>query len=124
MLSPRVLPDHEQASQFVAEWLLIRRKPRRGRVPGYRATPMRAYELFAERAMKERSLVDRCRLLKLDEWVGLPMSDPATCEQHLRNALLLPLGLTNRYIGFESRPASVEAESRPRGQMAGRQWAD
>ena len=71
---------------------------------------MRAYALFAQRAANERSLVDRCWLVKLDEWGGLPMNDPATCEQHLRKALVTPLGLADRYVGFESQPANIEAE--------------
>ena len=71
---------------------------------------MLAYGLFAKRAANELSLVDRCRLVKLDEWGGLPMNDPATCEQHLRNTLVTPLAMADRYIGFESRPVNVEVE--------------
>lgn len=112
MLRPRVFPDHERASQHVAEWLVehLRHKPNAVVCLATGATPMRAYTLFAERAVNERSLVDRCRLVKLDEWGGLPMDDPATCEQHLRSTLVAPLRMTDRYIGFESQPANAEAE--------------
>jgi galactosamine-6-phosphate isomerase len=112
MLRPRVFPDHERASQFVAGWLVehLRRKPISVICLATGATPMRAYELFAQRGVNEPSLVDRCRLVKLDEWGGLPMNDPATCEQHLRNTLVDPLGMADRYIGFESQPANAEAE--------------
>ena len=112
MLTPCVFPDHEQASQFAADWLVeqLRRKPNSVICLATVATPMRAYALFAERAVIEPSLVDRCWLLKLDEWGGLPMNDPATCEQHLRNTLVTPLRMADRYIGFESQPANGEAE--------------
>lgn len=112
MLRPRVFPDHERASQFAADWLAkhLREKPDSIICLAAGATPMRTYQLFAEHAGREPLLVDRCRLLKLDEWGGLPVDDPATCEQHLRNVLVTPLGLAGRYIGFESQPPNAEAE--------------
>jgi len=121
MLRPSVFPDHERASQFAADWLVehLREKPSSVICLATGATPMRAYALFAQRAANERSLVDRCWLVKLDEWGGLPMNDPATCEQHLRDALIVPLGLADRYFGFESQPANIEAEC---GRVA--KWLD
>jgi putative deaminase/isomerase len=112
MLRPSVFPDHERASQFAADWLVehLRVKPNSVICLATGATPMRAYALFAEQATKEPSLVDRCRLVKLDEWGGLPMNDLATCEQHLRNALVAPLRMADRYVGFESQPTNIEAE--------------
>jgi galactosamine-6-phosphate isomerase len=112
MLRPCVFPDHERVSQFAADWLVehLRNKPISVVCLATGATPMRAYALLAARAAKEPSLFDRCRLVKLDEWGGLPMNDPATCEQHLRNTLVTPLGMADRYVGFESQPANVEAE--------------
>jgi galactosamine-6-phosphate isomerase len=112
MLKPHVFPDHEVASQFAADWFVehLRDKPDSIVCLATGATPMRAYALLAERAAKKPSLVDRCRVIQLDEWGGLPMNDPATCEQHLRKALIEPLGMADRYIGFESQPANAEAE--------------
>jgi galactosamine-6-phosphate isomerase len=112
MLRPQVFPDHERASQFVADWLVdhLRDRPNSIVCLATGLTPMLAYALLAERATKEPSLVDRCRLLKLDEWGGLPMDDPSTCEQHLRKTLVTPLGIADRYVGFESQPPNAEAE--------------
>jgi galactosamine-6-phosphate isomerase len=50
--------------------------------------------------------------LKLDEWGGLPMDDPATCETQLRASLIEPLRLEKRYIAFESQPPDPQAECR------------
>ena len=112
MLRPRVFPDHERASQFAADWLVehLHDKPDSIVCLATGATPMLGYAILAERAAKEPSLVDRCRVVKLDEWGGLPMDDPATCEQHLRNTLVTPLGMADRYVGFESQPPNAEAE--------------
>jgi galactosamine-6-phosphate isomerase len=112
MLRPCIFPDHERASQFSADWLVekLRHKPTSIVCLASGVTPMRTYALFAERAANEPSLVDQCRLLKLDEWEGLPMTDPHTCEQHLRNALVTPLGIADRYVGFDSQPVNPKAE--------------
>jgi len=71
---------------------------------------MRTYDLLAERRAAEPRLFDHVRLLKLDEWGGLPRNDPASCETHLRRALVTPLALSDRYVGFDGQPADPLAE--------------
>lgn len=112
MLQPQTFPDHETLSQYAADWLLnqLRDQPKTLFCLATGATPTRTYELFAARRSLEPKLFDRLRVLKLDEWGGLAMDDPATCEQHLRKTLIEPLGLVNRYVGFQSRPDDPVAE--------------
>jgi galactosamine-6-phosphate isomerase len=75
------------------------------------STPTRAYDLLALRGREEPRLFERVRLLKLDEWVGLPMDDPSTCEAYLREHLLDPLGIpSERYVGFRGDAIAPEAE--------------
>jgi galactosamine-6-phosphate isomerase len=54
--------------------------------------------------------VARVRWIKLDEWGGLAMDDPATCEFQLRRTLITPLGAADRYTAFESQPADRATE--------------
>jgi galactosamine-6-phosphate isomerase len=112
MPKPQILPDHEAVSQRAADWLAdrIREQPDALMCLATGATPMRSYELLAQRRQTEPQLFDRVRVLKLDEWGGLPLADPATCESHLRQALIEPLGLAERYVGFDSQPADPLAE--------------
>jgi galactosamine-6-phosphate isomerase len=49
-------------------------------------------------------------MIKLDEWGGVPMDDPATCEMQLRNQLITPLSLADRYTSFHSDPSEPAAE--------------
>ena len=51
-----------------------------------------------------------CRWLKLDEWGGLAMDDPATCEHQLQSTLIAPLAATDRYVAFNSRPQDRASE--------------
>ncbi len=112
MLSPRVLPDYESVSRYAANWLIdrVRRHPAALICLASGSTPIRTYELFAQRAATELEELNRLRLLKLDEWGGLAMDNPATCEQHLLRAIVKPLQMEERYVGFNSRTRDPKAE--------------
>lgn len=121
MIEPHVLTDYESLSRRAVAWLVERLRERPASVVclASGATPLRTYELLAERGAVEPALVARCRLLKLDEWGGLAMSDPATCEHQLCTTLVTPLGAVDRYIAFESQPGDPAAEC---SRIAG--WLD
>jgi galactosamine-6-phosphate isomerase len=77
------------------------------------ASPKRTYELVAAHARAEPDLYAQARWVKLDEWGGLAMDDPASCENFLRRVLLAPLAVPpERYFGWESQPADAAAECR------------
>ncbi|HXT40709.1 MAG TPA: 6-phosphogluconolactonase [Candidatus Angelobacter sp.] len=112
MLSPTVFPDHEAMSHAAADLLAgeFRRKPDTLLCLATGGTPRRSYELLAARCETGAGLFDQLRVLKLDEWGGIPMENPATCENFLRKSLVGPLRLESRYVGFHSRPADPVAE--------------
>jgi galactosamine-6-phosphate isomerase len=112
MLKPQIHADHEAVSRLGADWLVerLRRQPSALLCLAAGATPMRSYALVAEQAKREPVLVQHCEVIKLDEWGGPSMDDPATCEQHLRSALITPLGLADRYVAFDSRPSHPDVE--------------
>ncbi len=105
--------DHDEMSQKAAALLAraLRRKPglRLGLATG--ATPTRTYEGLARMRTRRPALFRGVRIVKLDEWLGLPMDHPATCETYLRENVLRPWGVPrSRYHGFESRPRDPRAE--------------
>ena len=105
--------SHEAMSQAAAAHMeaQLRRKPDSLLILASGATPERAYQLLAERGRGEPALCDRMRVLKLDEWGGLSMSDPATCEVALRRALIDPLGISpDRFAGWQSSPSDIASE--------------
>src|SRR5688500_3114757 len=112
MLHLSVHPDHETVSRHGADWIYQRLEehPRAICCLASGATPTRTYELLAERGTADRRAFADVRLLKLDEWGGLPRQAAATCESHLRRTLVEPLGLSDRFVGFDSDPADPEAE--------------
>ncbi len=109
MLTPEIFPDHESMSAAAADWLERRVRARPGLLLclATGATPMRSYELLAARPP---ALFAAARVLKLDEWGGIPMDSPATCETFLRRAIVNPLELEPRYFGFASSPPDPALE--------------
>lgn len=108
-LKMQVLSDYESLSRAAAEMIIGAARSKPDLVLGVASgsTPTRAYELLASK----RALFRGMRLLKLDEWGGLAMDDPATCETYLRRLLLDPLTIAHdRYIAWDSNPPDPRAE--------------
>ena len=108
-----VADDHEGSSRHAARLIgaALRRRP--GLLLGLATgeTPTRTYGLLAARRDRDRSLFRRVRVIKLDEWLGLPLRHPSTCETYLRKTVLGPWRVAaSRYEGFASRPKDPSAE--------------
>ena len=59
-------------------------------------------EMIREGAMQPDLLKD-IRVVKLDEWLGLPPGDPSSCEHYLRSRLVEPLRIApERYLSFDA----------------------
>jgi galactosamine-6-phosphate isomerase len=112
MRQPRVLPDHEAVSRHAAVYLVerLRENPHALLCLAAGSTPMRTYQLLAQEGAREPTLFKHCRIIKLDEWGGLPPGNPATCDVQLRTTLVSPLNLAERYVAFESNPTDPDAE--------------
>jgi len=111
-----VLSGHstaEEMSRAAADFLIseLRRKPGLLLCTATGASPTRTYELLAEERARNAALFQRLRILKLDEWGGLAMNDPGSCESYLQQHLLGPLGVSkDRYTGFQSQSSDPEAD--------------
>jgi galactosamine-6-phosphate isomerase len=114
MLQPTILPDYEVLSRRAAELVVaaLRAKPASLICLAAGSTPIRTYEILAAEGGKEPDLFEHCRIIKLDEWGGLPPSSLATCDFQIRSTLVAPLNLFDRYIGFESDPRDPENEAK------------
>ncbi|MGA2866001.1 MAG: 6-phosphogluconolactonase [Verrucomicrobiota bacterium] len=108
-----VAPDLEAMSRRAAALIesALRRKPALLLCAAAGSSPARTYELLGERASQDPALFRRLRVIKVDEWGGLNLADPATCESDLRTRLLVPLRIApDRYQGFDSQPADPPRE--------------
>lgn len=110
-----LFPDAEAMSEAAAVRVAaeLRAKPTALVCLATGASPRRTYELLVARAKAEPRLHAQARWIKLDEWGGLAMDDPASCETFLRDTLLDPLGVPpDRYRGWQSQPEDAQAECR------------
>lgn len=99
----------ELAASLVQE--SIRQKPGLLLCAATGSSPEGLYSELAKQASREKELFSALRILKLDEWGGLPENHPATCEYYLKTRLLDPLGIgRGRYISFHSDPEDPEKE--------------
>ena len=75
------------------------------------SSPEGLYRELATTAGRGKELFKQLRILKLDEWGGIPQNHPVSCEYFLRIKLLDPLNIPiERYISFCSSSEDPEAE--------------
>ena len=76
-------------------------------------SPTLTYRLLVDEYQAQPALFSQMRVIKLDEWGGIPMDSPATCESYLKTHLTGPLGIpASRYTGFNSLPEDPRDECR------------
>ena len=65
------------------------------------STPTGAYEIFTKKLKDENIDYSKIKILKLDEWLGISKSDPASCEVYIKENILTPLEISSeRYFSF------------------------
>lgn len=74
-------------------------------------SPTLLYKLLAEKAAVQPQLFSQMRVIKLDEWGGIPMAHAGTCESYLQQHFIRPLAISSeRYISFQSDSNDPEKE--------------
>lgn len=105
--------NYEEMSRNAAAEVMgrLRNQPRMLLCAATGNSPLEMYRHLAEKAREEPDLFRELHILKLDEWVGLKDSDPASCEAYLQRELLRPLRIpAERYISFRGQSEDLEAE--------------
>src|SRR6266566_2330277 len=73
------------------------------------SSPLGLYQRLAKMYLNEADLFDQMRILKLDEWGGIPLADSNSCQTYLKENVLSPLKISsNRFIEFNSEANVVE----------------
>lgn len=107
----RVAKNYEMMSQKAAEEIIkaLKKKQRTIISIATGATPKRTYELLAAERVKSPELFAQVYIVKLDEWGGVPLDDPATCETEINEKIIVPLNVSSdRYISFDNAPEKME----------------
>lgn len=76
-------------------------------------SPLRTYQLLVEHLKTGPVTASELRLLKINEWMGIPATDPTSCEYQFQKELVKPLGLPSEHaIGFNGDAPDSDAECR------------
>ena len=107
----KVLKDNNEIGRVASDLIVqeIVRKPNLLLCTATGETPTNTYTKLVDK--KELYPTDQIRILKLDEWGGVPMIDPMTCEYYLQKFILKPLNISQKnYFGFNSNSTNPEKE--------------
>lgn len=92
-------------SELASEYLItaIQRKPDATICLATGATPLLTYRYFVKKIHQRQIDIRHVTFVKLDEWLGIPLTAPGTCESFLQQHIVQPLGLrADQLIGFRS----------------------
>ena len=107
----KVLTNKEELAEKAADFLVnkILQQPSLLLCAATGNTPTATYQKMVDQLTIEQAA--QLRILKLDEWGGVPMTHPTTCEQYLQTHLLQPLQIPkDHYFGFASTPKNPMQE--------------
>lgn len=85
------------------------------------ASPLGCYREVSQRVAARKLDLSDVTITKLDEWLGIPMAHPGTCETFLRDEVLTPWQIRrSNYISFDGDTPDPVAEcARIQNQLDG-----
>jgi glucosamine-6-phosphate isomerase len=88
-----IFDTYESLSAFAAEQLLatVKSNPQATLCLATGDSPKRTYQLFVQEAIKQKINLGDIHFVALDEWMGVPPSNPGSCHYFLNENLFSPL---------------------------------
>ncbi|MHA7128538.1 6-phosphogluconolactonase [Algoriphagus namhaensis] len=105
--------DYQEMSSLAAENVLsdLKQNPNLLFCAASGGSPTGLYQQLVEVYLQDPSIFEKWRILKLDEWVGLPENSTFTSEYDIQTKLLKPTQHpSERYFGFDSDTIDPESE--------------
>lgn len=106
-------PNYEEMSRSCSDSIIagLRENPDQLICTATGNSPVGVYRNLAATYTQEAKTFEKLRVIKLDEWGGIPISDPNSCESFIREKILRALHIPlDRYISFKSTATSPEKE--------------
>ena len=87
--------NYSELSEYTANHLIqaIKANPNALLCLATGRTPKGVYSLLAKKYKKCPNIFDEIRIIKLDEWGGIPLSSISSCEYYLRQNIIKPLNI-------------------------------
>ena len=107
----KVLKDNNEIASTISDLIVenIRNKPNLLLCAATGGTPTQTYQQLVDK--RAHYSTEQLRVIKLDEWGGVPMDNPETCESYIQKHILKPLNIhPENYFGFNSNAPNAEKE--------------
>ncbi len=105
--------DYQEMSRLCSDAIVsgVRKNPEQSICTATGNSPMGVYQNLAAAYSDKPEIFRKLRIIKLDEWGGIPSSDPNSCETFVQEKILRPLGIpSDRYVSFKSDSPSPKKE--------------
>ncbi len=105
--------NYNEISRMAADIVIteLNKRPKMLLCTASGSSPALTYQNLVEVNRQNPVLFEKMKVLKLDEWGGISMTNPESCEMFLQQNLIKPLGITNdRFISFHSDHKNPEQE--------------
>ncbi|MGB5553236.1 MAG: galactosamine-6-phosphate isomerase [Flavobacteriaceae bacterium] len=109
----RYCSDFDEMSQMASKSIVAELDEKRDSWLGVATgnSPKKVYALLVDAYHKTPKLFQKVGVVKLDEWGGIPMDAPNSCETFIQERILKPLEIPpKRYIAFKSNPDDPQLE--------------
>ncbi|MCU0358080.1 MAG: glucosamine-6-phosphate deaminase [Cyclobacteriaceae bacterium] len=116
----QIHPNHEQLSHAAAEAFVetVRNNPHAVICVSTGDTPTRTYQVVVEMAKSSAIDFSHITLIALDEWVGIPPSNPGSCYAYLHQHLIDPLNLRpEQFRLFDAQATDLDAECQKTSEL-------
>lgn len=110
-----LFPDYRSLSAAAARKIIshVREKPDLTLCLSTGSTPKLTYKLLADLLEGDSDCFKDCRIISIDEWLGLPERHPASCDYYLRQHVIEPLNIPeSNYIWFRTNASESTEECR------------
>src|SRR5690349_9861084 len=96
----KIYKDYHESSAAAADMILdcVKTKPEAMLCFATGESPKLAYEIVADRAVKENIDFSRCFIIGLDEWMGIPPDNTGSCHWFLHEYLFNPVNIDESQI--------------------------
>jgi len=96
----KVYKDYNEQSAAVAAMIIdcVKSKPEALLCFATGDSPKLAYEIVADRAVKEKVDFGQCFIIGLDEWMGIPPENTGSCHWYLHEYLFKPIGIDETQV--------------------------
>lgn len=109
----RILSDYSTLSRATADLIgsYLRAKPKSLICLASGHSPRGVFEYLVGDVVSKRLTLDECTFVSLDEWLGIPASQPGSCRDMMDKDLFKPLGIPpSRIVFFNGMTSEPQRE--------------